>query len=71
MGRNLCATPGGEASISKGVFREALADDACTENVSLIILGRPAGKGSIFQESRLKEFASELECGTGIEIMIV
>ncbi len=57
--------------IRKGKMREELKKVACQENVSLVVLGRPAGKESMFQLTSLQAFASELEAEAGVEVQIV
>lgn len=54
----------------KGEVREEIKEVAQEENVSLVILGRPAGEQSAFQLAELEQFADEFERVTGIETMI-
>lgn len=55
----------------KGEVREEIKKVAIEENVTLILLGRPAGERSAFQLAELEEFAAELEQKTGIETVII
>lgn len=55
----------------RGEFRRALKDAAQYEDASLIVLGRPAGKGSVFDAGALKAYAAEIEAETGIKTQIV
>jgi nucleotide-binding universal stress UspA family protein len=55
----------------KGNFRQQLIKVAQAEDVSLIVLGRPAGDESVFQLSGLRAFATEVETETGIQTLIV
>ena len=48
-----------------------LADIAREEDVSLIILGRPANTESVFQLTALQTFAAEVERETGVETRII
>ena len=54
----------------KGKVREEIKKVAQEENVSLILLGRPAGEQSAFQLAEVKEFAAEIERETGIEAIV-
>lgn len=54
----------------KGEVREEIKKVAQEEDVSLVLLGRPAGEQSAFQLAELKEFAAEIESETGIEAMV-
>ena len=54
----------------KGEVQKEILKVAQEENVSLVLLGRPAGEQSSFQLAELKEYAAEIERVTGIETMI-
>lgn len=55
----------------KGKVREELMEAARQENVSLVMLGRPASDESIFQFASLQAFAAQIEAETGVETRIV
>lgn len=54
-----------------GNVREELKNTARQEDVSLVVLGRPAGDESVFQLVSLQAFAAEIEAETGVETRIV
>ena len=54
-----------------GKMREELKIVARQQGVSLVVLGRPAGKESVFQLTSLQAFASEIKDEIGIETQIV
>jgi nucleotide-binding universal stress UspA family protein len=54
----------------KGIVREEIKKAAKEEEVSLILLGLPAGEQSAFQLAELNEFAEEVEAETGIETIV-
>ena len=54
-----------------GEMREELKIVARQQGVSLIVLGRPAGKESVFQLTSLQAFAGEVKDEIGIETRIV
>ncbi|MFQ5615818.1 MAG: universal stress protein, partial [Anaerolineales bacterium] len=54
-----------ETIVRKGKLREELKNAAREQNASLVVLGRPAGKESVFRISALKAFAEEIETETG------
>jgi len=64
---------GVEASTTRrvGKVREEIKRSAVIECVSLVVLGKPAGKESAFQMDDLFAFAKEIEQETGIETIIV
>jgi nucleotide-binding universal stress UspA family protein len=55
----------------KGELRAELERVARSEDVSLIVLGRPASDKSVFQLASLEVFADELEAKTGVKTLIV
>lgn len=55
----------------RGEFREELKKTALEEDVSLVVLGRPAGDESIFHLVGLQAFAAEIETETGVPTRIV
>jgi len=55
----------------RGEFREELKRAALEGDVSLVVLGRPAGDESIFHLAGLQAFAAEIEAETGVEARIV
>ncbi len=59
------------AIVRKGEVRDELKKAALEENVSLVVLGRPAGDDSVFQLASLQNYAAEIEAETGIETRII
>jgi len=57
--------------IRQGVFRTELVTVAREEQVTLVILGRPAGDSSNFRLERLQELTEELEKETRIPFCIL
>jgi nucleotide-binding universal stress UspA family protein len=55
----------------KGEVREEIKEIARKEGVSLVVLGRPAGEGSVFKLAGLEAFAAEIEAETGVETRII
>jgi RNase H-fold protein (predicted Holliday junction resolvase) len=55
----------------KGEMREELKKVARREDVSLVVLGRPAGEESVFQLASLQAFAKQLQDEIGVEAKIV
>jgi nucleotide-binding universal stress UspA family protein len=55
----------------KGKMREELKNAAGEEDVSLVVLGQPAGDESVFELAGLEAIASEIEEETGIEVRII
>ena len=55
----------------KGEVRKEIKKTAQEEDVSLVVLGRPAGEESAFQLAELEKFAAEIEREIGIEAVIV
>lgn len=60
-----------ETTCHKGEFRKGLEDTAREQQVSLIVLGRPADTESVFQLTSLQAFAAEVERETGVETRII
>jgi nucleotide-binding universal stress UspA family protein len=54
-----------------GELRKELKAAAQLPDVTLVVLGRPAGEESAFVPSGLTEFASEIESETGTPVRIV
>ena len=57
--------------IKHGKLAVALKEVAVEQKVSLVALGRPAGRGSRFQLAALKKLAAEITEETGIETRII
>jgi nucleotide-binding universal stress UspA family protein len=57
--------------IRKGIIREEIINAVIDEGADRVVLGRPAGQLSAFQESSLEEFATEIEDLTEATTMIV
>ena len=55
----------------KGEIREEILKVAVESSVTLVVLGKPAGKESTFRLASLKTFAVQIEEETGIEAIIV
>ena len=60
-----------EAICREGEVREELKNAAREEGVSLVVLGRPADAGSVFELASLEAFAAQIEGETGVETRIV
>ncbi len=54
----------------KGEVRQELTNAAREEDVSLVVLGRPAGEESVFKLAGLEAFAAEIEAETCVEAII-
>jgi nucleotide-binding universal stress UspA family protein len=65
--QNIAAT----TMVRKGEVREELKTAVREEDISLVVLGRPAGDKSFFQLTSLQNFAAEIEAETGVETRIV
>jgi nucleotide-binding universal stress UspA family protein len=57
--------------LRRGRFRDELKAAAREEEVGLVVLGQPGGKGSAFVPADLEAFAAEIEAETGVEAVIV
>jgi nucleotide-binding universal stress UspA family protein len=55
----------------KGNVRDEIKNAAKEENATLVVLGRPAGKLSEFENASLEKFAAEIQEETSAEIVIV
>jgi nucleotide-binding universal stress UspA family protein len=55
----------------RGEVRAELKRAARQEDVSLVVLGRPAGEESVFRLTSLRAFAAEIEAETGVEVRVV
>jgi nucleotide-binding universal stress UspA family protein len=60
-----------ETICRKGAVREELKNAAREEDVSLVVLGRPAQSESVFKLADLQAFATEIETETGVQARIV
>ncbi len=60
-----------ESICRKGRVRQEIKHVAREEGVSLVVLGKPAGKESAFQMAELEAFAEEIEAETGTKTIIV
>lgn len=60
-----------EEIVRCGRFRSELVTTAQEQVVTLIVLGRPRGQGSVFEEETLQAFATSLQAETGIEVRIL
>jgi nucleotide-binding universal stress UspA family protein len=60
-----------ESICRRGKVRQEIKQVAQKEGVSLVVLGKPAGKESAFQKAELEAFAKEIEAETGAETIIV
>ncbi len=57
--------------IREGEVFEELEKAALDEEVSLIVLGKPAGEESLFKLAELQERAERIEADTGIQVQIL
>ncbi len=55
----------------EGKVRQVLKETVRQEGVSLVVLGRPAGKGSVFKLADLQAFAAEIKAETGVQARIM
>ena len=60
-----------ETIVRRGVFRAALEEAAKAHEVSLIVLGSPAGETSITGQEYLENLAEDVWADTGIETLLV
>jgi len=60
-----------ETVVRRGVFRGALEEVAEAHQVSLIMLGSPAGETSITGQEYLENLAEDVWADTGIETLLV
>lgn len=60
-----------ETTVRRGVFRVALKEVAEARQVSLIMLGSPAGETSITGQEYLENLAEDVWADTGIETLLV
>jgi nucleotide-binding universal stress UspA family protein len=60
-----------ETIVRRGRFRSELVAAAQKLGVTLIVLGRPQGQASVFEEETLSAFADSLQAETGIEVRIL
>jgi nucleotide-binding universal stress UspA family protein len=54
-----------------GEIRQQIKNAAQQEEVSLVVLGRPAGRESVFELAGLKAFAAEIETETRVPVHIL
>lgn len=52
-------------------MRDELAKVIEEEDITLVVLGKPAGESSVFELIALESFAGELESETGVKTVIV
>lgn len=57
--------------LRKGEVREEIKNAAKEVSADFVVLGKPAGEGSTFQLSKLKEFAKQIEAESGAIVKIV
>jgi nucleotide-binding universal stress UspA family protein len=55
----------------EGKVRQVLKETVRQEGVSLVVLGRPAGKESVFKLADLQAFAAEIKAETGVQVRIM
>jgi nucleotide-binding universal stress UspA family protein len=60
-----------ETILRRGEVRQALKEAAQDEGVTLIVLGSPSGKESVFNLKGLETYASDIEADTGIKTVII
>jgi nucleotide-binding universal stress UspA family protein len=73
MAQERAAAQGIEAEtvVRQGQLQTEIIAAARALAADLIVLGRPLGRKSIFDEAALEEFATDLQAETGIEIRIL
>jgi nucleotide-binding universal stress UspA family protein len=59
-----------EAIVRRGRLRSELIEAAAELRPSLIVLGRPHGRASFFEEETLRAFADALQEETRVEVII-
>jgi nucleotide-binding universal stress UspA family protein len=57
--------------IREGEVIEELIKVALEKQVSLIVLGRPVGEGSVFKLTELEQLAEKIEDDTGVEVQFL
>jgi nucleotide-binding universal stress UspA family protein len=57
--------------LREGQIREELTKVIPEEDITLVVLGTPAGDSSVFELSALEAFAAELTQETGVNTVIV
>lgn len=57
--------------LREGEVRDELTKVIEEEDITLVVLGKPAGESSFFELSALESFAAELEEETGVKTIIV
>jgi nucleotide-binding universal stress UspA family protein len=62
---------GADTICCKGKVREELKNAARAEDVTVVVLGRPAGAESVFELADLQAFAAEIEAETGTPVRIL
>ncbi|MFO8037024.1 MAG: hypothetical protein R6U57_10400 [Anaerolineales bacterium] len=73
MAQERAAKQGVEAEtiLREGHFREQLKEAVKEYDISLVIIGKPAGEKSVFKLSGLQDFAAEIEKETDAKTMLV
>lgn len=73
MAQERALEKGVEAStiLREGKVRDELALVINEEEISLVVIGKPAGDSSVFELSALESFAAELEEETDIKTVLV
>lgn len=57
--------------IRKGIIPDEIKSAIVDEGATLVVLGRPAGEQSSFQDESLEDFRAEIKEETGVETIIV
>jgi len=60
-----------ETYCGKGELRPVLQEVVEAQEISLILLGSPAGEESVFQLAGLRDFAAEIEHEAGVETRVI
>lgn len=73
MAQERAAEQGIEADtlLREGHVRDQLKEVIQERDISLVILGKPAGESSVFEMSGLENFAAEIEKDTDAETLVV
>lgn len=57
--------------LREGQVRDELALVIAEEDITLVVIGKPAGNSSVFELSALESFAAELEQETNVKTVLV
>jgi hypothetical protein len=57
--------------IEHGEFTDELIQTACNPEITTVVLGKPAGEGSLFSDENLDAYAEKIEADTGSKVILV